>query len=172
MSCFFVAKIIKVVYTFYGDNNMKKGFTLVELLAVIVVLSIISVISVPLVSDVIEKGRIGAIQNSVEFYVSEIETAYAEWSIEGYPNNLSVNIKEDGYVEFSASELNTVLKVKGTKPLSGTIVVNSNLDDSNSLYGFVVDAKLKYDGGFDATYTYDLNTAGNNKKKITVVRGN
>ena len=56
--------------------------------------------------------------------------------------------------------------------MSGTVVINSNLDESNALYGFVVDAKLKYDGGFDATYTYDLNTAGNNKKKITVIRGN
>ena len=38
----------------------KKGFTLVELLAVIVILAIIALISTPIILGVIEKTRIGA----------------------------------------------------------------------------------------------------------------
>ena len=39
----------------------KKGFTLIELLAVIVILAIIALIAIPLIGNVIEKAKIGAL---------------------------------------------------------------------------------------------------------------
>ena len=45
---------------------MKKGFTLVELLAVIVILSIIGLISVPIITSNIEKSRKSAYRSSVQ----------------------------------------------------------------------------------------------------------
>lgn len=146
---------------------MKKGFTLIELLAVLIILSVISLISVPIVTNVIEKGRTGAIQNSVEFYINEIEKAYAEWAVEGIPSDLQVT-QTDDYDQFEASQLNDVLKLKGTKPISGTVSVNRNYSDENMLYGFVVFAQLSYEGNYEATYTYDINNESDDKKNIII----
>ena len=44
---------------------MKKGFTLVELLAVIVILAVISIITVPIIGNVIEDSKKKALENSV-----------------------------------------------------------------------------------------------------------
>ena len=43
---------------------MKKGYTLIELLAVIVILAILAVITVPTITGIIEKVRKGAVKNS------------------------------------------------------------------------------------------------------------
>ncbi len=57
---------------------MKKrnGFTLVELLAVIVILAIILVIAVPQIMDVIEDARQGAFESSVKMVASAVENQY------------------------------------------------------------------------------------------------
>lgn len=54
----------------------KKGFTLVELLAVIVILAIISLIATPIVINVINQAQEGADARSVEAYAKAIETKY------------------------------------------------------------------------------------------------
>ena len=61
----------------------KKGFTLVELLAVIVVLAIIALIAVPRILNVVEKARIGAAKSSALGYISSIETTVATDSLKG-----------------------------------------------------------------------------------------
>lgn len=57
---------------------MKKGFTLVELLAVIVVLGIVAVITTPLIQNVIESSKMNAFKNSINSIVNIIETDYNE----------------------------------------------------------------------------------------------
>ncbi len=58
---------------------MKKrnGFTLVELLAVIVILAIILVIAVPQIMNVIEDARKGAFESSVKSVAAAAENQYA-----------------------------------------------------------------------------------------------
>lgn len=55
---------------------MNKGFTLVELLAVIVILAIIALIATPIVINVISEAQDGADARSVEGYVKAYESAY------------------------------------------------------------------------------------------------
>src|SRR5574344_724583 len=43
---------------------MKKGFTLVELLAVIVILAVIAIIAIPIITNVIDKAKQGALKDS------------------------------------------------------------------------------------------------------------
>ena len=52
----------------------KNGFTLVELLAVIVILAIILVIAVPKITSTIENARIGSLQSSVKMVAAQAET--------------------------------------------------------------------------------------------------
>ena len=82
---------------------MKKGFTLIELLAVIVILAIISLIAVPIIIDIINDARKGAMKSSVSNIVAAAKTYYAEQSLDASNNtdalidsNLLSNIKYDG----------------------------------------------------------------------------
>ncbi len=62
---------------------MKKGFTLVELLAVIVILGILGLVVYPSVISVIKDARDSAYKSQVKV----IEKASKEWGVE-HPNNL------------------------------------------------------------------------------------
>lgn len=53
----------------------RKGFTLIELLAVIVILTIISLITVPIVLNMIEESKTEALKETVNSYISSIETS-------------------------------------------------------------------------------------------------
>ncbi len=53
---------------------MKKGFTLVELLAVIVILGVLSLISIPMITNVIKDSRKGAFKASVQSVFRAYET--------------------------------------------------------------------------------------------------
>ena len=54
----------------------KNGFTLVELLAVIVILAIILVIAVPQIMSTIDNARLGAFRSTAKLLVSQAEKQY------------------------------------------------------------------------------------------------
>lgn len=136
---------------------MKKGFTLMELLAVIVILAVIATIAMPLIGHVIETGKIGAIENSSEIYIRELETKYSEWVIEGIPDELTKDVKsEPGYIKFLVEELNDVLKIKGTKPISGNIKIDNDYSSGSKYFGYVIEARMVYENGYIATYEFDI----------------
>lgn len=56
----------------------KKGFTLVELLAVIVILGIIGTITVPIVNGILEESRRSAFKSSLNGIKKAIETDYSD----------------------------------------------------------------------------------------------
>ena len=62
-----------------SKNNLKrgKGFTLIELVAVLVIMAIIALIVTPLVMSIIRKARISADKRSVDAYGRSIELAIA-----------------------------------------------------------------------------------------------
>ena len=57
-------------------SKRKNGFTLVELLAVIVILAVILVIAVPQIMNVIKEARYGAIKSSVKVVANGVEKEY------------------------------------------------------------------------------------------------
>lgn len=59
-------------------KNNKKGFTLVELLAVIVILAIIALIATPIILNVIDNAKEGAAKNSAYGYIDALEKANAQ----------------------------------------------------------------------------------------------
>lgn len=133
---------------------MKKGFTLIELLAVIVILAILALVAIPVVGNVIDSGRESAIENSVTFYVKELESKFSEWTIEGMPDGLVYTTTEKGYIQMDVENLDEVLKLEGERPIKGFVEIDNDYSSSNSFFGYVINAELEYDNGYIATYTY------------------
>ena len=89
----------------------KRGFTLVELLAVIVILAIIAVIATPIILGVIEKSKKGAAENSALGYTEAVEKQTARNLLDEDKTN---DITDGVYtVNDLASKK---VKVKGDKP--------------------------------------------------------
>ncbi len=66
----------------------KKGFTLVELLAVIVILAVILVIAVPQIMSVIESARKGSIESTAKLIAESAEREYTNRKILGKDTNI------------------------------------------------------------------------------------
>lgn len=62
---------------------MKKGFTLVELLAVIVILAIIALIATPIILNIIKDSKEEANQRSVEMYAEALKEAITQYQLDG-----------------------------------------------------------------------------------------
>ena len=61
---------------------MKKAFTLIELIAVLVILAILALIVTPLVMNIIRKSRIAADRRSIDAYGRSIEIAVANYLLD------------------------------------------------------------------------------------------
>lgn len=107
----------------------KNGFTLIELLAVIVILSIIALIAIPVVMNVISNAKRGAAKDSAYGVLKAAQNYYGEKLLDTQGSvfddiTFTCNGEECAYqdVETAAKE---TLKIKGTIPTSGTILVSS-----------------------------------------------
>lgn len=105
-------------------KNNKKGFTLVELLAVIVILAIIALIATPIILNVIDNAKEGATKNSAYGYIDALEKANAQEILKN--SNISVlsgtyTIKSSGAQVVDASSNSITVKFKGDAPESGSL---------------------------------------------------
>ena len=93
-------------------KEKNKGFTLVELLAVIVILAIIALIATPIILNVINDAKKEAAKDSFYGYMDAIEKAIIVNDIdeeEGFPT-------PDSNGCYNLKELNKKVNIKGTKP--------------------------------------------------------
>ena len=123
----------------------EKGFTLVELLAVIVILTIISLIAVPMILNVIDESRKKAAIVSAENYIYAVEQYLVLQEVENYnvklENNTTYKVEEDTVFEFSLMDiiipkvyalpsetifLNNIIKIKGEYPKDGYVEIGEN----------------------------------------------
>ena len=124
---------------------MKKnqGFTLIELLAVVVILAIVALISVPLIMNVIDGARKGALQNTAYGIAEAGKYAFTNEVIKDGSASFTAYTYENG-VETS-SPAGKSLSYKGEKPKTGTILINSKGDIAMSVYN----GKYCAEKGFD-----------------------
>ena len=88
-----------------------KGFTLIELIAVLVIMAILALIVTPLVMNIIRKARVSADRRSVDAYGRSIELAIAGYLLDNgkFPTEVSqLTIEYSGNkVECETTQINT-----------------------------------------------------------------
>ena len=111
----------------------EKGFTLVELLAIIVILAIIALIATPIILNTIENSRKGSAQDSAWATIEATKLAYAEYlatNAAASPNSsVSFNSEGKGCVAGNVSSGCVSVNLSGTKPRGGTLTLDSNTGD-------------------------------------------
>jgi len=97
----------------------KNGFTLVELLAILIILGIIAIITVPIITKTLKESRINAAQDSAYGYVDAVNRLY-------YSNSLNKRDDvEDGV--YTVSELKELgVSVTGSEPSEGWVELENN----------------------------------------------
>jgi len=124
----------------------KKGFTLIELIAVLVIMAIIALIVTPLVINIIRKARISADKRSIDAYGRSIELAIAGYLLDTgkFPTEVSqLTIEYSGNkVECEITQINTDSSVY----LAGCTVAGRSVEN--------------YTYGSDKSPTYTAYTVG------------
>ena len=113
----------------------KKGFTLVELLAVIVILAVILIIAVPRISDVIKNSKKASFESSAKTIISQAEKKKMENEVLGNTNPINcsdiANINNDDYasceINFDASG-NAKITLIGKGKFEGLKIVDATKD--------------------------------------------
>ncbi len=105
----------------------RKGFTLIELLAIIVILAIIAVITVPIILNIIDNSKEGAIADSAYGYKDAIQNYYV--SMISDPEN--VNVVLDGSYTIDSNgnlvgDRNLAISASGDLPDSGKVIISNN----------------------------------------------
>ena len=131
----------------------KKGFTLVELLAVIVILAVILVIAVPQILKTIEASRLGAIESSAKLIASNADEYYlAQQTLDPNYTGLGVECRDvsklsNDYESCSITYNNgkATVRLIGKNKFSGIICIGTKEDiaceqDESLLYTVTFDA--------------------------------
>lgn len=99
---------------------MKKGFTLIEMLAVIVIIAVIALITSPIIFDVIQNSKINAFKDTAHGLVVAAGTYQAEKQALQEDTTLNINYKT------SSDSVKKLLKTKGTLPDAGEFKIDEN----------------------------------------------
>ena len=71
-------------------KKKKSGFTLIELIAVLVIMAILALIVTPLVMSIIRKARVAADKRSIDAYGRSVELAIAGYLLDNGKFSTSV----------------------------------------------------------------------------------
>ena len=123
---------------------MKKGFTLVELMAVIIILGIIALILVPKIGDIIEDSTIGSDEKAVTVYVKNVENEIAAKKAN------KENVNYDG--SYTLKQVKRIIK-----PDSRITDASIEFEDNEIVSGvFCVEDKVIVYDGTNSTYNKDM----------------
>ena len=121
---------------------MKKGFTLLELLSVIIVIAVITLIAVPVVTGITTKVRLNALKSSANGLLEASNLYYSE-----YINTKTIRFDIDDN-NISSSDTTNLLSYKG-EVKEGTVIINKKgettlciTDGTNSVYKNYKDKKV------------------------------
>ncbi len=146
--------------------NKKNGFTLVELLAVIVILAIILVIAIPKITDTIKNSKIASFESSAKTIAAQAEKKKMENEILDNNNPINCNnlvkLSNSDYISCSIyfdNNNNALVTLYGSGKFEGLQVINGTKESAKAeeikapVYGNAVN----YVSGL---YAYDASSNG------------
>ena len=156
-------------------KNKGRGFTLVELLAVIVILAVILIIAVPKISDTIKNSKIASFESSAKTIATQAEKKKMELDTLEYSNSIScsdlVNLNDSDYMSCNVyfSDDTAYVTLYGSGKFEGLQIVNGTKENT-----IVEEVKAPSYGNaasyVNGLYAYDANTNG--LEKDTTEDGN
>lgn len=93
----------------------KKGFSLIELFAVVIILTIITLISIPIVLNAINAQKVSQNKRSVDTYGNDIETALERYKV-----------KNDGILANNYDDLKEYITISDDEVKCDTIQINED----------------------------------------------
>ena len=128
--------------------NKKRGFTLVELLAVIVILAVILIIAMPKISDVIKNSKEASLVTTAKLIASQAEKKYTENQVLDNSTTIKcsdvVKLNENDYgpcnITFD-SKGNAKVTIVGKGKFEGMAVCNANKNSATVSSDCSTDAK-------------------------------
>lgn len=118
----------------------EKGFTLVELLAVIVILAVVALIAVPIILNAISDARRNAAKESLNGYIDAIEKRLVEQEME----EEIIEIAQDGC--YKVETINKEVEIKGNTPAEGEVCIE-NGKILSAIHIKIDGYELNYSGG-------------------------
>ena len=162
------------------DRKISKGFTLIELIAVLVILAIIALIVTPLVLNVVRKAKDSANKRSVDAYGKSIDLAVAAYLMDtgDFPTSVDqLTIEYSGKeVICGVAKLNEDSSVYLSKcSVGGVEVKDSSADDGWYHYGKMDKVVYKtYSIGDEVTYNgmnfYVIADSDENSDSVTMLK--
>jgi type IV pilus assembly protein PilA len=151
----------------------KKGFTLIELIAVLVIMAILALIATPLVMSIIRKARVSADKRSVDAYGRSIELAIAGYLLDNgkFPTDISQLT-----IEYSGDEV--VCETTQINPDSSVYLAGCKVkgrDVTNYTYGSDKSPSYKvYNIGDEVTYNnvnyYVIKDSDSKESTVTLLK--
>ena len=162
------------------DRKMSKGFTLIELIAVLVILAVIALIVTPLVLNVVRKAKDSANKRSVDAYGKSIDLAVAAYLMDtgDFPTSIDeLTIEYSGKeVICGVAKLNDDSSVYLSEcTVGGKEVKDSNTDDGWYHYGKLDKVVYQtYSIGDEVTYNgmnfYVIENSDENSDSVTMLK--
>ena len=162
------------------NKNKNKGFTLIELIAVLVIMAIIALIVTPLVLNVVRKAKDSANKRSVDAYGKSIDLAVAAYLMDtgDFPTSVDqLTIEYSGKeVVCGVSLLNEDSSVYLSEcSVGGVEVKDSNTDDGWYHYGKLDKVVYQtYNIGDEVTYDgmnfYVIENSDENSDSVTMLK--
>ena len=151
----------------------KKGFTLIELIAVLVIMAILALIVTPLVMNIIRKARVSADKRSVDAYGRSIELAIAGYLLD--TGKFATDISQLT-IEYAGDEV--VCETTQINPDSSVYLAGCKVkgrDVTNYTYGSDKYPSYKaYNIGDEVTYNdvdyYVIKDSGTKESTVTLLK--
>ncbi len=125
----------------------KEGFTLIELIIVIVILGILAAFAIPKFAGFTKDAKVSAIQGVAGSIRSAMNIVHAKWLIQGGGDNVTmadgdnVTVGSNGYPTADSSGISKAINLDGADKI---------FDQDNGTFA--------YDNKTDCSVTYDNNT--------------
>lgn len=101
---------------------MKKGFTLVEMLTVVVILGVIATITISAASNLLEKSKVSSFKVSGEGFIKVAKNAYYEYA----GSSFKVDVVKDKLIYVDGVSTGEKLSYDGLTPTIGVVEISAD----------------------------------------------